>query len=115
MYLVFALLAPIAMFGLLPGLAWFEERMLGPATTRKKPDATPDAEPDGAEVTPLRPTPIPFRPARSSAVAPQITPLAAVPDPAPRHSGRTPVRHSTDRASQHHRHTLKRRRGLRAA
>ncbi|WP_436787825.1 hypothetical protein [Yinghuangia sp. YIM S10712] len=139
MYLVFALLAPIAMFGLLPGLAWFEERMLGPATSRK-PDATPDSTPDAAADTadtaetttaaaptarpsrvvpaaaPLRPSPIPLQPGQSTLALP-VTPLTALPDPAPRHPGHRAVRHTTGRASQHHRqrHTLKRRRGLRAA
>ncbi|MEU8136610.1 hypothetical protein [Streptodolium elevatio] len=46
MYLVFALLAPIGMFGLISGLTWFEDRMLGPAVADRQVPRTPRAKPE---------------------------------------------------------------------
>jgi hypothetical protein len=78
MYLVFALLAPIALFGLLPGLAWFEERMLGPGLPRSLPGAEPEAKTTG---TPADTAPAAEAPAETPAVAvvPPVPPVAAVP------------------------------------
>jgi hypothetical protein len=106
MYLVFALLAPIVMFGLIPGLAWFEERMLGPGAVGPKPSPTPpSAKPTAAQPTPPpthtpapHPTPFPLQPLTHAVAAPQAHRRAAPP----------PVRH-------HLRHTVKRGRGLHAA
>ncbi|WP_436774258.1 hypothetical protein [Yinghuangia sp. YIM S09857] len=125
MYLVFALLAPIGMFGLIWGLTWFEDRMLGPAAGREvsrpgraTPDAVPQPAPEAVASEPEpetkepaakpSPAPIPLHPLIS---IPAVSPLptlaaasAAAVTPAP-----TPVRH-------HLRRTLKRGRGrLRAA
>lgn len=43
MYLIIALIAPLVMFALIPGLAWFEDRMLGPQTLKSPDHATPPA------------------------------------------------------------------------
>ncbi|MGR6997292.1 hypothetical protein ACU686_02935 [Yinghuangia aomiensis] len=126
MYLVFALLAPIALFGLLPGLAWFEERMLGPGLPRSLPGAEPEAKTTGTPAdtapateasaeTPVVPA-LPTGPAAAT-----VTPIAAAaehPDadrtpPIPLQPVPPPVRTAP------HRHRLRRpakhRRGLRAA
>lgn len=67
MYLVLALLAPIVMFLLIPGLAWLEDRLLGPLTSPAPPHppstARPAIEPAVAAPIPL-PVPAPLgRPA----------------------------------------------------
>lgn len=106
MYLAFALLAPIAMFGLMWGLTWFEDRMLGPAVAGgevpRSPRATPAPVPDEpmAEDTPP-PVPIPLQPVTTVLAAAPTSPPADDP-------GRVPIRH-------HLRHPIKRSRRLRAA
>ncbi|MGW1989732.1 hypothetical protein [Embleya sp. NPDC001921] len=61
MYLVLALLAPIVMFLLIPGLSWLEDRMLGSLTP---PPPTPLPMPSTARpaVEPVAPTPTPLAP-----------------------------------------------------
>ncbi|WP_406297367.1 hypothetical protein OG948_16920 [Embleya sp. NBC_00888] len=58
MYLVLALLAPIVMFLLIPGLSWLEDRMLGSLTP---PPPTPLPVPSTARpaIEPAAPTPTP--------------------------------------------------------
>jgi hypothetical protein len=122
MYLVFALLAPIALFGLLPCLAWFEERMLGPGLPRSLPGAEPEAKTTGmpADTAPAAEAPaVPVVPTAPAAAT--VTPIAAAaerPDadrtpPIPLQPVPPPVRTAP------HRHRLrgpaKHRRGLRAA
>lgn len=123
MYLVFALLAPIALFGLLPGLAWFEERMLGPGLPRSLPGAEPEAKTTG---TPADTAPADEASSETPAVplgppAATVTPIAAAaerPDadrtppttlqPVPPPVRTAPHRHRLRRPAKH-------RRGLRAA
>lgn len=62
MYLVLALLAPIVMFLLIPGLSWLEDRMLGSLTPPPIPlpvpsTARPAVEPAAATAAPT-PSPL---------------------------------------------------------
>ncbi|MDI2127970.1 hypothetical protein [Yinghuangia seranimata] len=106
MYLVLALVAPLVMFGLIPGLAWFEERMLGPGATGSRtpaPGTQDESPPQTADPTPPpvlvaapdpAPEPIPAPiPAQvlAAAAAPDEEPAADVPNKPIRHRMR-PVR-----------------------
>jgi hypothetical protein len=96
MYLLLALLAPLVMFLLIPGLAWFEDRMLGPQ----------------APPTTLAPIP------GSAAVADVAPAVAPTPVPVP-HTGGHAVRpgrprHARRPAPLDYRHHIERRRPPRA-
>lgn len=138
MYLVFALLAPIGMFGLISGLTWFEDRMLGPAvagrevprTPRAEPDPEPSPEPVAPQAEALQaeaPQPVASAPYEAKPPAPAapiplqpvttaLTPLAPAPLPRPPSLAPAPAPEPTPTPVRHHlRRTLKRGRGLRAA
>ncbi|NUU22202.1 MAG: hypothetical protein HOV68_11920 [Streptomycetaceae bacterium] len=120
MYLVFALLAPIVMFGLIPGLAWFEERMLGP-DFRPKTLADPASAPPPAKPNTAQPTADSAAPADADTADPTDSDPAAAPPPSIPLQPVTPllgaVRPALKAAPIRHRlrHTVKRGRGLRAA
>lgn len=144
MYLVLALLAPIVMFGLIPGLAWFEEKMLGPGAadgakardgdgirTAGAQTVVPGAAPATTPVPdpPVAPAPrtgIPAPepmgtvtplPAPSGAPTIPLRPISLPAPPAAPAAHRREPRHAGRPAPTHHhiRHTIKRRRGLHAA
>ncbi|MFI6584733.1 hypothetical protein [Embleya sp. NPDC050493] len=70
MYLVLALLALIVMFLLIPGLAWFEDRMLGPQAL---PTPTPPPSTTRPAIEPAA--------ASTASAAPAALALPAVPRP----------------------------------
>ena len=107
MYLILALLAPLVMFALIPGLAWLEDRMLGPQALQSPDHATP-APSDPTPLAPATPAPAP-RPV----AAPAPTPVDAL---APGHEAR-PQRSRLRRrpaALPDYRHHIARRRPPRA-
>ncbi|MYW03175.1 hypothetical protein [Streptomyces sp. SID3343] len=110
MYLLLALLAPLVMFLLIPGLAWFEDRMLGPhAPPSTVPPLTPSAV--VADVVPTV-TPVP---APVAAPTPALVPVAA---PALRPGGHAVrsgrPRHASRPTPLDYRHHIARRRPPRA-
>ncbi|MGW0659187.1 hypothetical protein [Streptodolium elevatio] len=144
MYLVFALLAPIGMFGLISGLTWFEDRMLGPAVADREVPRTPRAKPElpaelpaavrVADTDTARPAPAPVPEASAAESTPPqpdpepvlkpvalespvvLAPVALLTSPIPLQPVTAPARRPAPTPVRHRlRHTLKRGRGLRAA